>query len=307
MSTFTADTRSSSFEDDPYYFLQMQPYKGPDASPVPPPASHEEFLSSIVPSFLSIDVDGRVMRSDSFSKVIAPGTRVGWITASEQMCNRFRTHADICTQGPSGFSQLILFKLLDEVWGHSGYLDWLIHMRLEYTRRRNAMMEACERYLPKEIVSWMPPMAGMFHWIQVEYTKHPKYIAGSVTMDELEEEIFQTIIRHGTLLMKGSWFCAERYKTRTTMFFRATYAAAKFNQIDEAIFRLGSAIRDSFGLKKQFNGVQVNGTNGNHVSKLNGTNGVNGTHLYGVKSTNGTNGVHINGVHINAMHTNGIH
>lgn len=257
----------------------MQPYKGPDASPSPPPTSHEEFLNSIVPSFLSIDVDGRVMRSDSFSKVIAPGSRVGWITASEQMCDRFRTHADVCTQGPSGFSQLILFKLLDEVWGHAGYLDWLIHMRLEYTRRRNVMMEACERYLPKDIVSWVPPMAGMFHWIQVDYNKHPKYINGSVSMDELEEEIFQTIIHHGTLLMKGSWFCAERSKPRDTMFFRATYAAAKFDQIDEAIFRLGNAIRDSFGLERQTNGYHANGTHTNGFHN-------NGTH------TNGTNGVH---------------
>lgn len=64
-------------EDEPYYFLQMQPYTGPFTPSPPPPSSHEEFLKSLVPSFLSMDVDGRVMRMDSFSKVIAPGTRMG--------------------------------------------------------------------------------------------------------------------------------------------------------------------------------------------------------------------------------------
>lgn len=258
-----------SFEDEPYYFLQMEPYKGPGASPVPAPSSHQEFLDSIVPSFLSIDVDGRVMRADSFSKVIAPGSRVGWITASEQMCQRYRTHADVSTQGPSGFSQLILYKLLDETWGHTGYLDWLIHMRMEYTKRRNVMLDSCERHLPKNIVSWVPPMAGMFHWLEIDWKQHPD--AGTKTLDEIEEEIFQKIVEHGTLLMKGSWFCADRSVERDTMFFRATYAAAGFDQIDEACRRFGDAIRDSFGvLGKQEEDVVMNG---------NGANGhVNGVH-----------------------------
>lgn len=149
-------------EDEPYYFLQMQPYTGQGVPDVPPPASHEQFLKSLVPSYLSIDVDGRVMRMDSFSKVVSPGSRVGWITASEQIVERYKMHADVSTQGPSGMSQLMLFKMLDEHWGHEGYLDWLVFIRMEYTKRRNVILDACERYLPQEVVSWRPPMAGMF-------------------------------------------------------------------------------------------------------------------------------------------------
>lgn len=149
-------------EDEPYYFLQMQPYTGPTAPDVPPPASHREFIQSLAPSLLSMDVDGRVLRLDSFSKVIAPGTRVGWITASEQIVERFIRHSEVSTQNPSGISQMVLFKLLDETWGHAGYLDWLINLRLEYTHRRDVICFACEEYLPQEVVSWNPPMAGMF-------------------------------------------------------------------------------------------------------------------------------------------------
>lgn len=234
------------FADEPYYFLQMQPYMGSNHTDVLPPASHREFLQSLVPSFVSIDVDGRVMRSDSFSKVIAPGSRLGWITASEQICDRYRTHADMSTQGPSGFSQLILYKLLDEQWGHGGYLDWLIHVHVEYTKRRNVMLAACERYLPKSIVSWVPPMAGMFHWLHVDFAQHPDFSRKSLKV--LEQEIFMTIIKHGTLLMKGSWFTAERSVEPNKMYLRATYAAAKFEQIDEAIKRLGRALREAFDL-----------------------------------------------------------
>lgn len=149
-------------EDEPYYFLQMEPYTGMDAPDPLPPATHEDFLASLVPSLLSMDVDGRCMRVDSFSKVIAPGARTGWITASEQIIERYKHNADVSTQGPSGISQLVLFKLLDEHWGHGGYLDWLLFIRTEYTKRRNVILDACERHLPKDIVSWKPPMAGMF-------------------------------------------------------------------------------------------------------------------------------------------------
>lgn len=149
-------------EDEPYYFLQMQPYTGQDAPAVPPPASMEEFLDTLVPSLLSMDVDGRVMRMDSFSKVVVPGSRLGWVTASEQIIERYIRHSEVCNQGPSGFSQAILYKLLDETWGHDGYIKWLMNLRLEYTKRRNVMLAACEKYLPRDIVSWTPPAAGMF-------------------------------------------------------------------------------------------------------------------------------------------------
>ncbi|KAF2459894.1 pyridoxal phosphate-dependent transferase [Lineolata rhizophorae] len=238
-------------EDEPYYFLQMQPYVGTGAreqrQAPPPPRSHDEFLASLVPSYLSMDTDGRVMRMDSFSKVVAPGSRVGWITASEQVVEKYKMHADVSTQCPSGMSQLILFKLLEEHWGHGGYLDWLIHLRLEYTGRRDNILEACEKYLPKEVVSWVPPAAGMFHWMRIDYAKHPRYPAKSVT--QLEDELFMASIAHGSLVMRGSWFLTDRSVEPDQLFFRATYAAAPADKIQEAIRRFGEALRESFGLE----------------------------------------------------------
>lgn len=143
-------------EDEPYYYLQMP------APGAPLPASVDEFLDGLVPSLLSMDVDGRVLRMDSFSKVVVPGSRLGWVTASEQIIERFIRHAEVANQGPSGFSQVILHKLLDERWGHEGYLRWLMNLRGEYTKRRDVMVAACERFLPKDVISWNPPRAGMF-------------------------------------------------------------------------------------------------------------------------------------------------
>ncbi|KAI4907392.1 hypothetical protein J4E90_009421 [Alternaria incomplexa] len=233
-------------EDEPYYFLQMQPYTGANAPSVPPPASHADFIESLVPSYLSIDTDGRVIRFDSFSKVIAPGSRIGWITAPAEVVERYSKHADVSTQNPAGMSQLILFKLLDEHWGHAGYLDWLIHMRMQYTHRRDIILSACTKYLPTEVMSWKPPMAGMFHWMQVDFRKHPSYPAKSI--ENIEEGIFMRVIEHGALVMRGSWFYADAEEEHDTLFFRATYAAAPGEKIEEGIRRLGEAVREEFGL-----------------------------------------------------------
>ena len=73
-------------------------------------------------------VDGRGIRLDSFLKVIAPTFRLGWITAWKKIIERFVRHAQVYNQNPSGPSQLILCKLLEETWGHSGYLDRLIDL-----------------------------------------------------------------------------------------------------------------------------------------------------------------------------------
>ncbi|KAI9376057.1 pyridoxal phosphate-dependent transferase [Aspergillus egyptiacus] len=233
-------------EDEPYYFLQMQPYMGAGGEAVPPPANHEEFLKSLIPSYLSIDVDGRVLRLESFSKVLSPGSRTGWVVASEQIIERFLRISEVSAQHPSGISQLILFKLLDEHWGHDGYLDWLINLRMQYTTRRDILVQACEKHLPQEIASWIAPAAGMFHWIEIDWKKHPEVASGK-TRDSIEETLFHASVDNGVLVSRGSWFKAAG-RSEDKMFFRATFASASEENITEAIKRFGDALRVEFKL-----------------------------------------------------------
>jgi aromatic amino acid aminotransferase I len=256
-------------EDEPYYFLQMQPYTGPDSPPEPLPANHQEFIKSLIPSYLSMDVDGRVIRLDSFSKVLAPGSRCGWVTASEQVCERIQRNNEVSIQCPSGFSQVILHRLLDEEWGHCGYMDWLINLRVQYTKRRNAMLKACEKHLPKDIAKWTPPAAGMFHWIQIDASKHPDF--GKKSVKDMEDEVHEAALKESVLVAPGSYFLADQNKELETLFFRATFAAAEvslnsyglwflkpsaylpiqFDAMDEAIRRFGVAIRCVFRIRME--------------------------------------------------------
>ena len=258
-------------EDEPYYFLQMEPYvKGGESVETKALESVEGFLDSLMPSLLSLDVDGRVLRMDSFSKVVIPGSRMGWVTASEQVIERYIRHAEVASQGPAGLSQVVLHKLLDEHWGHEGYFRWLMNLRHEYTERRNVLLKACEDLLPAEVVSFNPPAAGMFvsylpfpavsglwsdvlltesfplpkQWLKVDYSLHPD--AGKRSIPEIEEEIFQSCIEKGVLVARGSWFTAEREKPPKDLFFRATFATASPENMREAIRRFGEAVRTSY-------------------------------------------------------------
>jgi len=88
-------------EDEPYWYLQFPSAAAEEAksrglpvSPATPPrkttgSSGYPFLDSLTPSFVSIDVDGRVVRLDTFSKTIAPGCRLGWITAQPEVIEKY--------------------------------------------------------------------------------------------------------------------------------------------------------------------------------------------------------------------------
>ncbi|GMF78695.1 unnamed protein product [Aspergillus oryzae] len=218
-------------EDEPYYFLQMQPYAGADGEPVPPPANHEEFIKSLIPSYLSLDTDGRVLRLESFSKVLAPGSRVGWAVGSEQIIERFTRTCETSSQNPSGISQLVLYKLLEEQWGHAGYLDWLI----------NLLQSFPESFIPHD-----QGTDKKQHWIEIDWRKHPGLSSGK-TREEIEEEVFQAAVNNGVLISRGSWFKAQG-ASEEKLFFRATFAAASSDAIAEAISRFGTTLRQEFGL-----------------------------------------------------------
>lgn len=160
---------------DPYYFLQFDRAK--DVNP-----SDEDFLekfaASFIPSFLSMDVDGRVLRVDSFSKILAPGMRLGTVTCSPLFHRYLIELTDNSTQQPAGFGQLFLTELLGEDgWTLSGFAQWVKSLSEEYERRRNFLLDLFETKITSTgYASVCRPQAGMFVWVKVNIEKHPRYI-----------------------------------------------------------------------------------------------------------------------------------
>ncbi|MCJ1381994.1 hypothetical protein MMC17_005106 [Xylographa soralifera] len=213
-------------EDDPYWYLQYPSANtssmatrgyptSTDAQPGQhnynfPKSSGYPFLDSLVPSYLSVDTEGRVVRIDTFSKTVAPGCRLGWLTTQPALCERILRITETSTQQPSGFVQSMIAELImgpqsskDEGrggaqdgkgWQMHGWVRWLEGLRGNYERRMQTMCSILEdgKYLVKSgrrqsisnewsvvekslMYDFIWPLGGMFIWIKVELATHPLY------------------------------------------------------------------------------------------------------------------------------------
>lgn len=124
-----------------------------------------------------MDVDGRVLRVDSFSKILAPGMRLGTITCSPLFHRYLIELTDNSTQQPAGFGQLFLTELLgEEGWTLDGFAQWVRGLSREYERRRNFLLGLFDTKIASTgYASVYKPQAGMFVWIKVNLEKHPRY------------------------------------------------------------------------------------------------------------------------------------
>jgi DNA-binding transcriptional MocR family regulator len=78
-------------------------YGDPLADDVPVPGLDPKRLG---PSYLSLDVDGRVVRLDTFSKHVAPGLRIGFVTAHPAFIHVLLMTHQACFGNPAGVAQV---------------------------------------------------------------------------------------------------------------------------------------------------------------------------------------------------------
>lgn len=189
-------------EDDPYFFLQfpssnLSGESNYDAVP------NDAFLTSLSPSFLRYDRQGRVIRLESFSKTIAPGLRLGYFIANPMFTERLLRASEVETQDPSGLSQAFVLSLLQS-WGQDGYVRWMQNIRIQYQQRRDWMVAAFAKQfelIPAEqcaglpgaqgfvgmlkgkdeaarsvpVLSFVPPTGGMFIWAKFYLASNPGF------------------------------------------------------------------------------------------------------------------------------------
>lgn len=115
-----------------------------------------------VPSIASLDADGHVIYLETFSKILSPGFRLGWVVAPEPFTRKLalaKQATDLCS---SPFNQLIVLEFCKR-----GYLEpHVAHIRREYAKKRDAMLNAMDEFFPKE-VKWTRPEGGMFLWVEL--------------------------------------------------------------------------------------------------------------------------------------------
>lgn len=196
-------------EDDPYYFLQ--------------------FDKPWAPTFLSMDTDGRIIRTDSFSKIMSSGLRIGFVTGPKPLIDRVVLHIQASTMHTSTFTQLIVSQLLHS-WGQEGFLQHIDGVIDFYRIQRDAMITSAERWL-KDLAEWHSPSAGMFLWIKL------KGVA------DTQQLIMEKALEKEVLLVPGSVFMID--SSKPCPYVRAAFSLSSPEQIDEAFRRLSALIKEA--------------------------------------------------------------
>ena len=164
----------------------------------------------------------------SFSKIVAPGLRLGWICAPRQLMDLMVTAKQGVDLHSNYFSQRVVHQhLLD----HD--LDAHIAMvRGLYGRQRDAMVAAIQRHFPAEVKS-SEPDGGMFLWVRL-----PEGVSVAA--------LFKAAIARKVAFVPGSAFYADVADDRHL---RLNFSNSDEARIDEGMRRLGEAIRELQGVR----------------------------------------------------------
>lgn len=213
-------------EDDAYYYLQF------DRTPGAP----QPGLKGLSRSLLSLDVEGRVVRLDACSKVLAPGLRVGWATAPPAVMGRMVRAMQSAVQGANSLAQILVHRLLSG-WGPGGLEAHLVALQAAYAARCTALLACAERHLGASVcggcalATWQPPRAGMFLWL----TLAP--CVGVADAGALQAHL----TRYKVAVVPGRVFRADPAQPSPCM--RLSFASASEDDFDRGMHRLAQLLR----------------------------------------------------------------
>lgn len=201
-------------EDDPYQLVRL------DDTPKPP-------------TLQSLDSDGRVIRLDSFSKIFAPGLRIGYASGAAAIMERFVLFKQAANLHTSSFVQVMLARFLETV-GAKGFFELINRNCAFYRRNRDALIDAAAELLPPGIV-YHKPRNGMFVWFRMPEACLAEEM---VRADANDLKI---------LLVPGPGFSTQG-GLKNCM--RASYATISPAEIREGIARFAEMVRREFERRK---------------------------------------------------------
>lgn len=186
------------------------------------------FIGEHVPSIYQLDQQGKnvgkVVNLKTFSKILTPGVRVGWIMGHKDLISKFviaKQAMDLCT---NVFAQ----KWLAEYMATGKIYDLIKATCANYREKRNVMVDALEEHMPKRWeIKWTKPEGGLFLWISL-----PKFM----NTDEL---IYKAVEQEKVAFVVGSAFYFDNPE-RNAM--RINFSYSSPDLIREGVKRLARVI-----------------------------------------------------------------
>ncbi len=113
-----------------------------------------------LPSLKALDTEGRIVFLGSFSKVLMPGLRVGWIAANPEILARVNLLRQSVDLQSSSFAQRQVAYYMD-MFDLDAHVE---RIRALYRKRRDVLCRAIERYFPEGVTATHPD-GGIFVWV----------------------------------------------------------------------------------------------------------------------------------------------
>jgi 2-aminoadipate transaminase len=191
-------------EDDPYGFLRYE--------------------ETAVPAMRASDSEW-VVYVGSFSKILAPALRLGWMVVPETLVPQLTVVKEAYDLETSAFIQRAVAAYLDAglLPGH------LALLRQAYKERRDAMLTALENHFPAE-ATWTRPAAGMFIWVELP------------PMVNTAELLWQAVEEEQVAFIPGHAFCTGGSRSASNCL-RLNFSNCSPENIEEGIGRLGRIVQ----------------------------------------------------------------
>lgn len=187
------------------------------------PYGELRFEGEIPPSLKSMDEKGLVIFLGTFSKIFSPGLRIGWVSAPENIMEKYVTVKQGADVHTSNMGQREIDKYMDmyDIEANIAKINEL------YKRRRDLMIKTMEEEFPKS-VKFTYPQGGLFTWVEL-----PEGIKS--------RELLVKTLENNVAFVPGSAFYPGGNKDNA---FRLNYSNMPEERISEGIKRLGKVLRE---------------------------------------------------------------
>jgi 2-aminoadipate transaminase len=176
------------------------------------------------PSLSSRHPEGSVYLG-SFSKILAPGLRLGYLVAPKSLYPKLLQAKQAADLHTPSFNQRVVAEVLKD-----GFIDRHVPtIRALYKQQCEAMLAAMDREMAGLGLTWNRPVGGMFLWVQL-----PKGLKAIPLLDKAVEK--------GVAFVPGSAFYAQDANESTL---RLSFVTATVGQINAGMAALAAAIRES--------------------------------------------------------------
>jgi DNA-binding transcriptional MocR family regulator len=192
---------------------------------------HLRYDGQAIPPIMALDIarkggieNTRTIYTGSFSKTLAPGLRVGFVVAAMPVIRKLVLMKQAADLHSSTINQIAIEHVASR-----GFDAQVAKIKAVYSKRRDAMLAALDKYMPKT-ATWTRPEGGMFVWVTL-----PEGMDGA-------ELLAKSIATEKVAFVPGKAFYADGSNANTL---RMSFSCADEAMIDEGIKRLGRLISNA--------------------------------------------------------------